>query len=308
MSVTKKCMECNKVLVVGKFAKNPYVEDGYDFWCKSCRRKKVKNELTLKQYLFENDRPYSISTFRDCLSKSAEKNKKKNITDNDRINLDATRMYFQRIPLMGTDGDGKQLRRRDLRENVRKEAKNKDTIKHINKKAHEPGDRELAEKWGYEFDSKDLSDLEGLYQDMKLSFVVESASQEDYLKKICMASVKSDKALREGKANDAKKWIDVYDDLMRSAKMAPVQASAADSLGVNTFSEFTEMIEKQGFIPSYPDVPQDDLDWALLCFINYNRKLVKLNEIDLDESKEEINKIKDELKEEIGCDNYGENQ
>jgi hypothetical protein len=137
--------------------------------------------------------------------------------------------------------------------------------------------KEIIEKWGSSgYTKEDYMKLEKFYEDMKRSYEVETASHIDYLKKICKVSLKMEKAIDEGNIDHFKKLSDAYDKLMHSAKFTAVQRSAADRTGgLNTFSEFFELIEREGFIPRFhTDEPNDIVDLTINNLKEYTRNLV----------------------------------
>lgn len=137
--------------------------------------------------------------------------------------------------------------------------------------------KEIIEKWGSSgYTKEDYMKLEKFYEDMKRSYEVETASHIDYLKKICKVSLKMEKAIDEGNIDHFKKLSDAYDKLMHSAKFTAVQRSAADRTGgLNTFSEFFELIEREGFIPRFhTDEPNDIVDYTINNLKEYTRNLV----------------------------------
>jgi hypothetical protein len=135
----------------------------------------------------------------------------------------------------------------------------------------------IVKKWGAGYNKAEYSQLETLYLEMKTSYEIDTASHRDYLKKICKASLMMDKHAhpKTGSVDLFKKVSDVYDKLMHSAKFTAVQRSAADKTGgLNTFSEFAEFCEKQGFIPVFPDEVNDKVDRTLHDLKNFTRHLV----------------------------------
>lgn len=137
-------------------------------------------------------------------------------------------------------------------------------------------DPEWVIKWGNGYEVHDYITLENFYRDMMNSYEVETASHFDYLRKICRVSLQMDKILDDGDVDGYKKLSDVYDKLMKSAKFTAVQRSASDrSGGMNTFSEFYEFLEKQGFIEKYhTDEPKDIVDATLENLKKFTRTLI----------------------------------
>lgn len=135
---------------------------------------------------------------------------------------------------------------------------------------------ELIDKWGEGYTAFEYRRLESFYNEMKDSYEIDTASHRDYLRQICKASLMMDKLSGvNGNIDQWKKVSDVYDKLMHSAKFTAVQRSAADKTGgLNTFSEFAEYAEKQGFIPKYAIEEPDIVDQTLDNLMNFTRRLV----------------------------------
>lgn len=135
---------------------------------------------------------------------------------------------------------------------------------------------ELVVKWGSNYTPEEYMRLEQFYEDMQRSYEIETASHVDYLKKICRVSLKMDEALDNDDVDSYKKLSDSYDKLMHSAKFTAVQRSASDrSGGMNTFSEFYEFMEKEGFIAKWHnDEPMDIVDATLENLKKFTRSLV----------------------------------
>lgn len=125
-------------------------------------------------------------------------------------------------------------------------------------------------KWGEWESRNDYLYLEDLYDKMKLSYRIETASHEDYLINICMVSLMMKKAIRAGDIDAHKKLSDTYDKLNKSAKFTAVQRTSADAAGgLNSFSEWFMRLEKEQadngkFIPKFHhDEPMDVVDATL---------------------------------------------
>lgn len=269
MSVTFKCSNCGVDKVLEKnYAKNVNNKNNYDLWCNSCR-KKVSNEEELIQYCKENNRGYSKELFKEVIELIDKKLKKTNnyekIKNYDEILLQKSiALYFSKMSLIGNEG--KKII-----------DKSKNTIK---------VSEELASKWGDLEDQSEYEILEERFQRYCLSFAVENEAQADYLRKAIAASLRVDKSIASGNAKEAETWMKVYDAAMKAGKLQPVQMSASDMLqGVVTFSQFFELVEKQGFIPPMPNIIRDDIDYAIWKFINYNRELMDLPLVQLGDVK-----------------------
>jgi transcription elongation factor Elf1 len=135
---------------------------------------------------------------------------------------------------------------------------------------------ELIIKWGSSYSPEEYMMLEEKFRNMKDDYEIETESHVDYLKKICRLSLKIDEALENDDFDGYKKLSDVYDKLNKSAKFTAVQRSASDRAGgMNTFGEFFEYIEKEGFIPKWhTGEPMDIVDQTLDSLKRFTKQLV----------------------------------
>lgn len=149
-------------------------------------------------------------------------------------------------------------------------------VDYIDKEDSQSISQALIDFWGSGFSDEEYKKLSIFYEDMKNSYEIETASHKDYLKKICVISLKMEEALADDQVDHFKKLSDAYDKLMRSAKFTAVQRSAADRTGgMNTFSEFFEYIEKEGFISKYhTDEPKDIVDETIQNLMKYTKNLI----------------------------------
>lgn len=147
--------------------------------------------------------------------------------------------------------------------------------------------KEMVIKWG-KFEPEQYMMLEDLYQNLLSSYDIDNRSQEEYLKTACLYQLRNIEAIRQGNAQEASKWGGLFDSYMASGKLKPNQLSESDKMGgVTNFATFFQFIEKSNdFIPTFPDLIIDDIDYAIFKFINYNRNLMGLPEISLGEVKD----------------------
>lgn len=160
---------------------------------------------------------------------------------------------------------------------------------------------ELKMKWGTKFSKEDIFQMEVLWQDMMEGYIIELPSERDYLKKCCITSVLANKAYEEGKLGEGDKLSKSYNDLMKAANFAPSTRNSADKTGgVNSFSELFETIEKDGFIPLWPDLDNDLADKTLDHLKRWTRDLVMgdpalatLVETQINKNKREENNVEE---------------
>lgn len=134
---------------------------------------------------------------------------------------------------------------------------------------------QLQLKWGVNFKKEQIYYMEQLWVDMIEGFIIETPSQKDYLKKCCITSVMANDAYSNSDIASGDKLTKSYNDLMKAANFAPSTRNSADKTGgVNSFSELFEVIEKDGFIPMWPNLDNDIADKTLEHLKKWTRELV----------------------------------
>lgn len=138
----------------------------------------------------------------------------------------------------------------------------------------------LFNKWGKTYTIQECIRLEKLFNEMRESYDIRTASHKDYLLKICRVSLKIDQALEVNDIDGFQKMSRVYDTLMKSAKFTAAQSKGesddfTDSLGV-----IVGLCEEQGFIPQFHAERQDVVDITLADMNKYMNNLI-MNEMNL---------------------------
>lgn len=147
---------------------------------------------------------------------------------------------------------------------------------------------DIVRRWGLGYEPEEYAEMERLYSKFSQDFDIETNIQEEYLKNAVIAQMRNLKALAMNDVESAKKWGAQFDSYMASGKLKPNQISDLDKMGgVDSFSTFFQYIEKsEKFIPTFPDIIIDDIDYAIFSMLNYNRTLLGLPKIELGEVKE----------------------
>ncbi|MCI1763648.1 hypothetical protein [Heyndrickxia oleronia] len=229
-------------------------------YCKKCLKDVIDiNDIeTVYDILMQMDRPFLFEVWNSSI-KEAEKTKK-----------DLFGIYYKNLLL-----NHKTLKWRDSVLESKKDNAEESKV-NVDINSDYLITTEIMSFWGSGYSSEQYSKLSIFWEDMKNSYEIETASHKDYLKKICIVSLKMEEALADSKIDHFKKLSDAYDKLMHSAKFTAVQRSAADRTGgLNTFSEFFEYIEKEGFIPKFhTNEPQDIVDETIKNLMNYTKNLI----------------------------------
>ena len=173
----------------------------------------------------------------------------------------------------------------------------------------------LQFKWGRTYKVEELQRLEKLYDDMKDSYEITTASHEDYLRQICKTSFRMHQSIDQGDYEAYHKLSGVYDKMMKSAKFTASQEKEEERF-IDSISEMVRLCEEQGFIPLYHTYePQDVVDVTERDLKNYTEHLVKgelglgdlieqaIDQIVLDEEKDRMegDLTDDDLFDEIGA-------
>lgn len=262
----KKCNVCQKNIDIklGFYSSNSkFHEDGRSPICKNCMTDMVDihNIDSVIMILQQLDRPFLEDLWKACF-------------DNSDNPFGEYMKQVSSLPQFSgmTHIDG--MKASDRRREVKVEKRNvEEEETETSKRVVTP---EQMKFWGSNHSKEDVLRLQELYEKMKLSYEIETESHEDLLKKICRVSLKMDKALDEDDHKKFKEYHGTYKAMMSDAKFNPVQRSASDKVGgMNTFGEWFEAVEKDGFIPKFhTDEPQDIVDATINNMMEWTRKLV----------------------------------
>lgn len=275
----RKCGKCGKDQRIDSYIKNVYAEDGLDMWCSPCRKKYVFNQISLVRYLTANLRPFNEKLFEDSKLK-AEKNALKE-NPNKKITPEL-------LDDMERKACGLYLRQQNLAYNLGQKGIENKPVNNLDTNPN------LILKWGEKWNDLDYIHLENFEAGMKKDFTVVTTSHKDYLKKICIISLKMDKSLEENDLNGFQMLSRQYDTLMKSACFTANQRNATDETGgLSTFSDFFRLIEEEGFIPKYATEDQDIVDKTITYMSDYLKKLIRndpqlVTDIEMLEDEDEI--------------------
>lgn len=143
----------------------------------------------------------------------------------------------------------------------------------------EKRERELKEKWGFNYDMEALQYLEGLFNGLMTTQNVNGALQVDQAKKICKMSYEVDRRIEEG--SDFDKLLSSYDKLVKAAEFTPKNVKNINDF--DTFGEAIKWLEKKGWRNTFYDgVTRDIVDESMKNFQNFNQRLY-INESNIGE-------------------------
>ena len=134
----------------------------------------------------------------------------------------------------------------------------------------EKRERELKEKWGFNYDMEALQYLEGLFNGLMTTQNVNGALQVDQAKKICKMSYEVDRRIEEG--SDFDKLLSSYDKLVKAAEFTPKNVKNINDF--DTFGEAIKWLEKKGWRNTFYDgVTRDIVDESMKNFQNFHQRL-----------------------------------
>ncbi|MEM4995004.1 hypothetical protein WKH56_20780 [Priestia sp. SB1] len=137
---------------------------------------------------------------------------------------------------------------------------------------------ELINKWGEGYSIDQLKAFERKYSLLKNNYQEKTAMHTEALLTYIRYRVKEEIATAQGDIKSAKDWGALAQKAAQDAKINPSQLSKSDlSDGLDTFGQLVRSVEQAEdiipILPQFKERPQDKVDFALLCYINYVRDL-----------------------------------
>lgn len=162
---------------------------------------------------------------------------------------------------------------------------NNEKIKNIDELISNDERLRLIDKWGLGYSDEELYSFEKKYDLLKENYPQKTAMHTEALLTYIRYRVKEELSTAEGNVSDAQKWGQLADKASERAKINPSQLSKADlSGGLNGFSELSRAVEQVvdviSILPKFKEKPQDKVDFTLLCYINYVRRLKNLPDVE----------------------------
>jgi len=170
---------------------------------------------------------------------------------------------------------------------------------------YEFDNEDLKLKWG-DHPNDTLIRFERKYDFLKNNYNEKTSMHTEAIYKYVRYSVLEETAIEEGDTASAKIYNDLANKAATAAKINPSQLSKADLMdGLNSFSELSMAVEKAvdivRILPKFKFRPNDALDFTIWCYINYERNLNGLPEVDY----EDVYKFYDKKVQEF-IDQYGD--
>lgn len=137
---------------------------------------------------------------------------------------------------------------------------------------------DLVVKWGSGYSEADLFILEEFYKRMESANSITTPQHRENLKLLCKLNLKQNKALDDGDSGTFAKLNTQYNKILQDSGFRPIdKVSGGESVGVRTFGQIWEEIERDGFIEPYPyQEKQDIVDKTIMYMGNYLHKLLNI--------------------------------
>lgn len=166
--------------------------------------------------------------------------------------------------------------------------------------------KKLEDRWGIGYSEDELYMFEKKYLMLKNHYNEKTAMHTEALYNYIRYRVKEEMSTAEGNVGEAKAWGALASKAATDAKINPSQLSKADlSDGLSTFSELSQAVEKEvdiiRILPRFKYSPNDALDFIIWNYVNYERDLSGMPQVDY----EEIYKFYDRKVEEY-IEQYGD--
>ena len=158
---------------------------------------------------------------------------------------------------------------------VEKQKKNK---KHYSDASDFNVTDEIKDLFGDGYTTSEYKKMYDKYEKLKLNYTLQTNLHQESLATYVRFKVKEEIATSEGKVDEAKKWYDAAQNAAASGKLTPKALSAADlQQGMNSVSELIKAVEQATdvikILPQFKYRPNDSVDFTIMCYINYERKL-----------------------------------
>lgn len=326
--VTKICLACEEDLPVAKFyvSKSPLHKDGKTPWCKECI---VKNSLTksgeideqkFKSILRQIDKPY----YKDLIEIAINQFKK----EHDFVSEDEVKYYGKElIGLYFTkqnslrqynsksygDSEKEGFVRKPGTQAANLRIENCITQSEQDKHEYDIGSfvvtDEIKSLFGDGYSTIEYKKMYDKYEKLKLNYTLQTNLHQEALATYVRFKVKEESATAKGNVEEAKKWYDAAQTAASNGRLTPKQLSASDlQKGMNSVCELVKAVEQAvdvvKIMPQFKYRPIDSVDFTIMCYVNYERKLNGQPQVEYEDIYSFYDKKKEEYIKQNG-DPYG---
>ena len=137
---------------------------------------------------------------------------------------------------------------------------------------------DIVEFFGAGYEPEEYQAMYRKYNFLKNNYPEKTNMHIEALKTYVRYKVKEEFSSARNDVGSAGKWADLANKAAQNAKINPSQLSAADLAdGLSTFGQLVRAVEQAvdiiPILPKFKEKPQDKVDFALWCYINYIRDL-----------------------------------
>ena len=319
LAKSKICSKCGKEkkLTYGFYANTSplFSQDGRDPICKDCLTEAIIdsktgkiNEINLEKMMRTLDRPYFKDTLESSRNQFMREHPNIDELSVDNFGKNILGLYMKNLQLR----QNRNLRYADseklgfMHESTNFDKTERERIKEkyadIKNGKYESDEviedktsvkeyvvtPEILDLFGTGYTKKEYQMMERKYNEMKANYQIQTNIHKEALLTYVRFKVKEELATAIGNVDEAKKWYDAAQNAADKAKLTPKQLSKADLQGgITNFSDiFSAVEEANERIPIYPEfkyAPNDAVDFIIWCYINYERNLNGLPEVEYKE-------------------------
>lgn len=144
---------------------------------------------------------------------------------------------------------------------------------------------EIVELFGEGYTRAEYKKMVKKYNDMTKTYVVQTNLHKEALLTYVRFKVKEEMATAKGDVAEAQKWYQAAQDAAEKAKLTPKQLSKEDLQGgIVNFSDIFAAVEgakeRIKIFPEFRYQPKDAADFIIWCYINYERRLNNMPEVE----------------------------
>ena len=144
---------------------------------------------------------------------------------------------------------------------------------------------EIVELFGEGYTRAEYKKMVKKYNDMTKTYVVQTNLHKEALLTYVRFKVKEEMATAKGDVAEAQKWYQAAQDAAEKAKLTPRQLSKEDLQGgIVNFSDIFSAVEgakeRIKIFPEFKYQPKDAADFIIWCYINYERRLNNMPEVE----------------------------
>lgn len=154
---------------------------------------------------------------------------------------------------------------------------NEDTVnQRIHPSSFVPTD-EIYDKWGFGFTNEEYCFFEK--KEKQLSDIQRMKNTDIYFMDYIKYQVKAEMAQGKNNAKDMETFSKLAKQAADTGMFSPEKIAKSNLLdGINSFGELSKSVERVKdvieILPKYLALPQDNVDFTIWCYINYNRDML----------------------------------